>query len=354
MTRYSLIVLAVAVGTLSHPAVAAPPPPAAKSAPTAKPVVSGASSTSSKSGSTSNTSAKPEPSAKATTQAAPDTNTTLKGDREGTVFRSLTVEGEDRIRIEFERPPIVLELDPEKAPGLEWGSARDVLDRSVPNFGAPYVAQSAKEQSPFVGRPWLGEFTPDAVARFKPQVEGVERWRLLVANARGEAIKTFQGRGDPPKEIVWDGRSDKGDPATPGLRYSYVFEAFDRAGNKRNFVGEGFQLNAYRIDTPTGPVLVCAGSTLAAPSTATGAVSALAPAPAMTEVATWLNQSSEPTRPIRVEVTARSADAGNAIVASIMRQLPPLVPGGSGRVQCAVQVQPDAPESGSVRFSAAR
>ena len=174
---------------------------------------------------------------------------TLKADRDGTVFKSLTVEGEDRIRIEFERPPIQLALDPEKAPGLEWGSARDVLDRSIPDFAAPFVSQSARETSPFVARPWLGEFSGDAVARFRPQVEGVERWKLTVANARGEAITTFQGRGDPPEEIVWDGRTAQGEPATPGLRYSYVFEAFDRAGNKRNFVGEGFQLTAYRMTT---------------------------------------------------------------------------------------------------------
>src|SRR5262245_57802051 len=37
---------------------------------------------------------------------APDSGMTLKADREGTVFKSLTIEGEDRIRIDFERPPI--------------------------------------------------------------------------------------------------------------------------------------------------------------------------------------------------------------------------------------------------------
>ena len=53
----------------------------------------------------------------------------------------------------------------------------------------------------------------------------------------------------PPEEITWDGRSSRGEPVTPGLTYSYVFEAFDRAGNKRNFVGEGFRLTAYRLAT---------------------------------------------------------------------------------------------------------
>src|SRR5262249_39959970 len=166
---------------------------------------------------------------------------------------------------------------------------------------------------------------------------------------------TFQGKGDPPKEITWDGRSAQGEPVTPGLTYSYVFEAIDKAGNKRNFVGEGFQLNAYRLDTATGPILVCAGAQLMpAPSaSAAQAVPASAPSPALAEVATWLNQSADPTRPIRAAVTARSVDAGNLLASTIMRQLPPLVLGDPARVQCLVQVQPDAPESAAVRFSAA-
>jgi hypothetical protein len=364
MSRDRWIALTVAAGLLSLPAAAstssAAPTTAAK--PTVSPVTVSSKpsetaaskpgeTVSSKPSEAPTTKSKTTSTAKKTASSASSDSMTLKADRDGTVFKSLTVEGEDRIRIEFERPPIELELNPEKAPGLEWGSARDVLDRSIPDFGAPFVAQSARESSPFVARPWLGEFTGDAVARFRPQVDGVERWKLTVANARGEAITTFQGRGNPPDEIVWDGRTSQGEPATPGLRYSYVFEAFDRAGNKRNFVGEGFQLTAYRLSTPSGPVLVCAGSLLTPPPTTVG-MSASVPAPALSEVATWVNQGGEPNRPIRVAITARNADAGNAIAATIMRHLPSLVPGDPSRIQCAVQVQPDAPESGAVRFSA--
>jgi len=53
----------------------------------------------------------------------------LKGGEEGTIFKSLRVEGEDRVRIEFERPPLDLELDPKNAPGLDWESFVAVLNR---------------------------------------------------------------------------------------------------------------------------------------------------------------------------------------------------------------------------------
>src|SRR4029453_7070180 len=68
---------------------------------------------------------KPRPSAAAKTKAKPitgptvsasgDSTYTLKSGQEGTVFKSLTVEGEDRIRLDFERPELKLDLDPAKA-----------------------------------------------------------------------------------------------------------------------------------------------------------------------------------------------------------------------------------------------
>ncbi len=40
---------------------------------------------------------------------------TLKGGQDGTVFRSLTVEGENRVQIRFERPELELDIDPNQA-----------------------------------------------------------------------------------------------------------------------------------------------------------------------------------------------------------------------------------------------
>src|SRR5262249_26877882 len=67
------------------------------------------------------------PAAQKEAPGSPDSAYTLKGGSEGTVFKSLTVEGEDRIRFDIERPELQIDLDPSKAPGLDWGSARDVL-----------------------------------------------------------------------------------------------------------------------------------------------------------------------------------------------------------------------------------
>ena len=69
----------------------------------------------------------------AATDASADSSMALSGGQEGTVFKSLTIEGENRVKITFDRPELSIDLDPSQAPGLTWGSSMDVLNRTVPD-----------------------------------------------------------------------------------------------------------------------------------------------------------------------------------------------------------------------------
>jgi hypothetical protein len=298
------------------------------------------------------TAARPVPAGRsAAPAAAEDSSLTLRGDQEGTVFKSLTVEGEDRIHIEFDRPPLDLDLDPHSAPGLDWGSAQDVLDRTAPDLVAPFLAQSARQPSPYLARPWLGAFASGSVARFHPQVTEVKRWKLTVT--------TYAGEGAPPREIVWDGRSKSGEPVVPGLTYSYVFEAYDRAGNKRNFVGDAFTVSAFRLQSAEGPILVFSGRELAGGAeTAMGpelpSSRAATPAPLLVEAAGWMNQSARFAQPVRVTATARSYEQANALAGAVAKDLAPLLLGDPARVQAVAETEPGAPAEGTVRIAFAR
>lgn len=345
---------------------------------TASPVVSTAkpdASPAAKSGATNATTTKSATSSAAAPNsgtgnagnAPADSGYTIKGGQDRTDLRSLTVEGEDRVHVSIDRPVLALDLNPETVTGLEFGSARDVLDRVSPDLTTAYLAMSSDSRSPYPGRPWLGQFATGSVARFQPAVRGTERWKLTVADSRGQTVALFEGKGDAPKEIVWDGRSLSGATVAPGITYSYVFEAVDKAGNKRNFVGEGFRISAYRLESPTGPVLVFSGQQLAADLSAARAYGASSGgagtgalggsggsrvmAPLLLEAASWLNQSSRVSQPVRVVASARSYEQANSLAKQVGSAMADLTIGDPTRVQSMGEVVPDAPEGGTVRIA---
>ncbi len=289
-----------------------------------------------------------------------DSSMTLRAGQSGTEFRSMTIEGEDRVHVDFGRPELNLDLDPEDVPGLTRGTAVDVLDRTVPDLSSPMIARSAQEPSPFIAKPWLRQFATGSVARFRPAVKGVVRWSLVVADSRGETVASFDGKGDPPKEIAWDGRTRSGTPVTPGLTYSYVFEAHDRAGNKRNFVGQGFNISAYRVENASGQVLVMSGRDLAAAETdAVGygpgaAAGNREVSPIFLEVASWLNQSPKVREPVRVAVGARTMDQATSLANRAVSALSGRVIGDPARIQAVTEIAADAPEDGVLRIGPAK
>jgi len=279
-------------------------------------------------------------------QAVPDSNLVLPGGQDGTVFKSLTVEGENRVQIEFERPELNIDLDPQAAPGLAWGDALDVLDRTVPDLVAPYLAASANWRSPYTPRPWLVLFDTGALARFQPVVKGVESWSLLVVDSRGEIVREYTGEKKPPKEIAWDGRNQAGVPVTPGLTYSYVFEAYDRAGNKRRFIGDGFQLPPYRIETENGPTMLISGEQWLAAGQKNA--DSAAPHAYLMEAVSWLNQHTGPRDPLQIVATARTYDEAHALGQRVQVAMQPLLSGDPARLAVVARVEAGAPDGGTL------
>ena len=66
----------------------------------------------------------------------------LKADEEDTVLRSLVIEGEDRIQIEFERPLLDLHIDGYGIEGLAWGETMDVVQRREVDALSPMIQDS--------------------------------------------------------------------------------------------------------------------------------------------------------------------------------------------------------------------
>jgi hypothetical protein len=266
----------------------------------------------------------------------------LSGGQAGTVFKSLTIEGENRVQITFERPELVIDLDPSVAPGLTWGSSMDVLNRTVPDLTTPLLETSSHLRTPYRIRPWLAAYQTGPVASFISDLNSVHRWNLLVVDSRGREVVQFEGKKNPPKMIEWDGRKQDGAMALPGLTYSYVLEAFDKAGNKRRFVGKGFQLEAYRRDHDNGPQFLIAGKQWrdAAKKARPGASAFLL------ETASWINLKTGPGDPVLITVTAGTYAEAQALGDMVAAELRPLLPGNDSRVAVSAIVEPGSPLGG--------
>jgi len=336
-------VFAVAVVTMPVAASAAPSAAATPAAPAAAKSAKAAPTAATPDGGTP--AAEKTPSEK----TAPERKMSLRGGEEVTAFGNLTVEGEDQIHFEFDRPELELALDATTAPGLDMGSPIDVLQRTASSRTAAFLAMTARERSAYVARPWLQGFASGAVATFKPAVTDVDRWQLSIVDSRGEVVAQFQDQGQP-RTIVWDGRLKSGGYAVPGRTYSTVFQAHDRAGNKRSMVGEGFQVGPFRYDLASGPVFLFPASALVAPETANPSAPTAAPA-LLLEAASWINQAGRPNQPIRVTGVARTREGAASLASRVAAGLGPWVIGGANRIQTSAEIEADASPAGTVRIA---
>jgi hypothetical protein len=278
--------------------------------------------------------------------AQEDDSLTLKGDEESTVLRSLTIEGEDRIQIDFDRPLLDLAIDGYALEGLTWGRTMDVVQRHEVDLLTSMLETSREGRSATLARPWMDRFRSGSVARFRPKLDGVEKWHLTIADSRGDTVRVFVGKGKLPDVIQWDGMYESGDLALPGLTYSYVLEASDKAGNRRNFVGPGFEVAPYRIARDGGLQLVMSGESLMGPGAATR------PAglddPWVMEAASWLNQYASADEPVDVVVLARNHELADAMGKVVTEQLGRHLAGPSIRIRVTTEARSDAPPAGVV------
>jgi hypothetical protein len=299
--------------------------------------------------------AKPEPSTKEATvkaaaskketTAAPDSTMRIKAGEQGKNFNNITIEGEDRVRVNFDRPELKLDVDPSKAPGLDWESVWAALGTDGFNFVDPMLTRSVYERSPYTPRPWLDSFHDGPLARFRPEVNGVEKWGLEVADSRGKTVARFQGSGKPPKEITWDGTTIDGGSARSDLTYSYVLNATDKAGNKRSFVGDSFQIPPHVAQNKDGVSMSF--------SVPVESVNDRVPDAVVLEAATRLNQSVAPNTAVRVEVTAPTFNIAKSIGDEVVATLQPHLYGEPSRIAVVTNVDTGGAERASVTIRTA-
>lgn len=70
-------------------------------------------------------------------------------------------------------------------------------------------------------------------------------WTIQIADEEGRSYKEFSGAGEPPKEVVWDGQSDKGDWIRAGHNYSVVYVFVDDMGLSRRAFDKSIRFSGF-------------------------------------------------------------------------------------------------------------
>ena len=274
---------------------------------------------------------------------ASDSTMAIPAGVDGVDLGAFTVEGEDRIRIEFERPVLDLALDPRSVGGLDRSRPDDIVERKPLDTTTAYLRTGTRSLDPLTTRPWARTLVYEDIVRLKPKLEDVARWRLTISDAAGREVSRYGGTGNPPDELVWDGMTISGHPAWPGETYVHAFDIEDHAGNRRRFNGKGFVMPPFASTRNDSLQLVVAGRP--------GRRSALAPL-TMLELADWINQHATLDTEVRLETLARSYPEAESMAGSARDALAETMAGNPARLRMIARVDPAAPAGGilTVRF----
>jgi hypothetical protein len=113
-------------------------------------------------------------------------------------------------------------------------------------------------------RPWLPDLVEPPLVSFQPAPAQttVVAWRLEVADDKGDIVHTIVGKGNPVKEIVWDGFNRDGKMIRVSSAYSFRFITVDEFKDTHTTLGKAFVLRHLKYKDKKNVVVEIASSYL--------------------------------------------------------------------------------------------
>ena len=229
---------------------------------------------------------------------------------DGAALPEMVVEARNQVRQDIEKSAFTLELDAAAVDSFTSPMDAYALTVSPVSGLQPHLNNLEPLRSDQPPHFWLPEIPVTPVASFyveRPEGHDTDRWELAITDFRGSPCRTYRGKGDPPQNVQWDGRTDHGDMLRVGYPYSYVFTTMDQGTNTYNYAGESFRLPGLDYRRDGHRVLELAGGELfpRGQSTLTDGGEG------------WLLRVADeirrhPYSPVRVVVTAETTDLAEA------------------------------------------
>ena len=147
-----------------------------------------------------------------------------KAEEEAALEAQKAAEEEARLKAEEDARAAI-----EKAAAMQAQKEAYALALNKPEFLLGVDPESLKDFTPD------GDGIHDTVA-FNPSAsylsEPAESWTLKILDPQGGEFRTWSGSGNPPAQIVWDGKSEAGDLAFSQSAYKAVLEVVPSAADK--------------------------------------------------------------------------------------------------------------------------
>jgi outer membrane protein OmpA-like peptidoglycan-associated protein len=103
--------------------------------------------------------------------------------------------------------------------------------------GGEDPGSEAKKPSAIEIQPQIADYQTGTVKQatfdLKPQARtDIKDWVLEITDPSGNVIRTYRGKGVPPRQITWDGRDGSGNTVAGGLYANYNFRTVDARGQR--------------------------------------------------------------------------------------------------------------------------
>ncbi len=183
----------------------------------------------------------------------------------GAALPEMVVEATNEVRQKIEKGTFDLELDATVIDSFFTAMDEIALGVSPVSGLQPHLNNLETLKSDQPPHLWLPDMAATPVARFYPaDPEGhkIKTWNLAVTDFRGSPFKNYEGKGNPPEDLTWDGQGDNGEMLRVGYPYSYVFTLTDKGTNTYNHAGVSFRIPALDYHRDGDRVLEMAGGQL--------------------------------------------------------------------------------------------
>ncbi|KAA3613874.1 MAG: hypothetical protein DWQ05_16495 [Calditrichaeota bacterium] len=171
--------------------------------------------------------------------------TSEKADSSSNVLDDVVVQAQFKGVFEEDKLPLATNFDYSNETVIEnrvnWNSLAEVENETA-------SAEKEVILPLHFSQPQFAQIQPAPVKAFRLKFENLQRWQLNITSGDGSQFRQIAGEGNPPESISWDGLSTNKDPLLAGRNYAYSFTAVDKAGNKRTFPGNSFQVPAFFLE----------------------------------------------------------------------------------------------------------